>query len=211
MTNLSKVLLPLAVLTLLAACSANPRVRSNFNDSVDFGAYKTYGFGSRTEAETTDLSGTLEMYFAAAVAQQLLMKGLTRSDNPDILITAKADIEDISRAPINANNCPRYEDYYSRQPAITYEGEGRRPMCIYSEGAVEVGLVDVEAGAQILEGVSRVRLDEDDRGDLLLLSVTYDVANMFGESVARNGQPVFSQPATLAVEAEPLGISERIR
>ncbi len=84
-------------------------------------------------------------------------------------------------------------------------------MCIYSEGTVEVDLVDVEPGVQILKGVSRVRLDNDDRGDVLLLSVTYDVATMFGESVARNGQPVFSQPATLTVGTEPLEINERIR
>ncbi len=102
MTSLSKVLLPLAVLTLLAACTSNPRVQSNFHDSVDFGAYKTYDFRGHTEVENTDLSGTLEMYFTAAVAQQLLMKGLTKSDNPDILINVRVDIEDVSRAPVNA-------------------------------------------------------------------------------------------------------------
>ncbi|MGB5688030.1 MAG: DUF4136 domain-containing protein [Woeseiaceae bacterium] len=211
MTRSSGVLLPLAALTLMAACQSNPRVQSDIDDGVDFGAYKTYDFGGHTEAETTDLSSTLEMYFKAAVAQQLLMKGLTKSDDPDILINVQVDIGDVSRAPVNGRNCPRYEDYYSRHLASTHPGKGRRPMCIYSEGTVEVDLVDVEPGVQILKGVSRVRLDKDDRGDLLLLSVTYDVATMFGESVARNGQPVFSQPATLTLGTEALEINERIR
>ena len=211
MNRLSKVLLPVVALTVASACTSNPRVQSDFSDGIDFSAYKTYDFGGRMEAVNTDLPATLEMYFMAAVAQQLLMKGLTRSDTPDILINVRVDIEDVSRAPVIANNCPSYEDYNSRKLATIHPGKGRRPMCIYSEGTVDVALVDVEPGVQIMKGVSRVRLDNDDRGDALLLSVTYDVATMFGESAARNGEPVFSQPATLAAETEPLEIDERIR
>ena len=82
------------------------------------------------------------------------------------------------------------EDYYSRRFADSFSGEGRRPMCIYTEGSIAVDLTDVARNQAIMEGVSRVRLDENDRDSALLLSVSYDVATMFGESPVRDGRPV---------------------
>ena len=190
MIELSKVLLLPITFTLIAACTSNPRVQSNYDDSLDFGVYETFGFASRTEIQDPDLSGILELYFSAGVEQQLRSRGLVGSDTPDILITVSVDIEDVSRAPVRGNNCPRYNDYNSRRVADSYGGEGRRPMCIYSEGSIEVDMVDVEQDHTIWEGVSRVRLDKNDRGTALLMSVVNDVATMFGGPAPRDSQPM---------------------
>jgi len=171
-------LIPLTF-ALLTACASNPRVQSNFDDSLDFSLYETYNFSNRTEIENPDLAGNLELYFSAAVEQQMLSRGLVRSDEPDILINISVDIEDVSAAPVRVNNCPSYEDYYSRSVADSYGGEGRRPMCIYSEGSIKVDMVDVGLNRTIWEGVARVRIDERDRGASLVRYIMYDVATMF--------------------------------
>ena len=190
MIELSKILLLPVTFTLIAACTSNPRVQSNYDDSLDFGLYETFSFASRTEIQDPDLSGILELYFSAGVERQLRSRGLVSSDRPDILITVSVDIEDVSRAPVRANNCPRYDDYSSRRIADGYAGEGRRPMCIYSEGSIEIDMVDVEQNHTIWEGVSRVRLDENDRGAALLSSVINDVATMFGGPPPPDSRPM---------------------
>ena len=178
-------------LALLTACTSNPRVQSSHDDSLDMSAYQTYNFSSRTEIENPDLPDTLELYFSAAVEKQLLSKGFVKSDKPDVLINVSVDLEEVTSAPVRARNCPRYSDYYSRRYADRYDGEGRRPMCIYSEGSIVVELVDQEQTRTIWEGVSRVRMDEKDRGASLAQNVTEDVAEMFGEKPFRGGNPVF--------------------
>ena len=175
---------------LIMACTSNPRVQSKVDESIDFSIYETYNFSTRTEIQDPDLPGTLELYFSAAVERQLLLRGLERSDDPDILIGVSVDVEDASAPPKRGLNCPRYDDYYSRRVADSYAGEGRRPMCIYTEGLIVVELVDAELNRKIAEGTSRVRMDERDRGARLARSVSNDVAEMFGESPVRGGNPV---------------------
>ena len=180
----------LITFAFITACTSNSRVQSSHDDSLDMSVYETYNFSSRTEIENPDLPGTLELYFSAAVEKQLLLKGLLKSDKPDILINVSVDLEEVTSAPVRVNNCPRYNDYYSRKVADRYEGNGRRPMCIYTEGSIVVELVDVKLNRTIGEGVSRVRLDEKDRGASLVQSVMKDVAEMFGETPVRGGNPV---------------------
>ena len=190
MKVLLRVFSLLFTFAFITACTSNSRVQSSHDDSLDMSVYETYNFSSRTEIENPDLSGTLELYFSAAVEKQLLLKGLVKSDMPDILINVSVDLEEVTSAPVRANNCPRYNDYYSRKVADRYDGNGRRPMCIYTEGSIVVELVDVELNRKIGEGVSRVRMDEKDRGASLVQSVMQDVAEMFGETPVRGGNPV---------------------
>jgi hypothetical protein len=188
MIKLSRIILPLLALTSMAACTTNPRIQSDYDDERDFGQYKTFDFSSRTEIEAPGLAADLELYFTAAVMQELQAKGLVRSGDPDILINVSVNVEDVSRPPVRGTNCPKYEDYYSRRFADSFSGEGRRPMCIYTEGSIAVELTDVAENQAIMEGVSRVRLDQNDRSASLLLSVSYDVATMFGDSPVRDGR-----------------------
>ena len=181
----------LITFAFITACTSNPRVQSSRDDSLDMSVYETYNFSSRTEIENPDLPSTLELYFSEAVEKQLLLKGLVKSDKPDILINVSVDLEEVTSAPVRGgNNCPRYNDYYSRRYADRYDGKGRRPMCIYTEGSIVVELVDLEQNRTIGEGVSRVRMDEKDRGASLVQSVMEDVAEMFGETPVRDGNPV---------------------
>ena len=183
---------PLLLITfaLVAACTSNSRVQSSHDDSLDISVYETYNFSTHTEIESNDLPGTLELYFNEALEKQLLSKGLVKSDEPDILINVSVDLEEVTSPPVRANNCPRYNDYYSRRIADSYDGKGRRPMCVYTEGSIVVELVDLEQNRTIGEGVSRVRMDEKDRGASLVQSVMEDVAEMFGETPVRDGNPV---------------------
>jgi hypothetical protein len=191
-------MLPLLALAVMAACTTNPRIQSDYDGELDFGQYKTFDFGNRAELDAPGLAGELELYFAATVMRVLKGKGLVRADDPDILINVSINVEDVSRPPVRGTNCPKYEDYYSRRFADSFSGEGRRPMCIYTQGSIAVELTDVAQNQAIMEGVSRVRLDKNDRSADLLLSVSYDVATMFGDSPVRDGRLAPSMAPSMA-------------
>lgn len=193
MTRSSRVMLLFLTQALAVACSSNPRVQSDHVDGLDFGGYRTFGFSSRTEIQDPDLAGDLQLYFSACVIEQLQRRGLERSDDPDIVINVVVDTEDVSRPPVVGRNCPSYEDYNSRRVADGYTGEGRRPMCLYTEGSIEIAMVDVAQDQMVWHGLSRVRLDKDDRGIRLLRSVETDVATMFGD-LPGNDEPEWQRP-----------------
>ncbi len=193
MTSIVRIVLPLMVLASLAACAINPRVQSNHGDDLSFAAYKTFNIARYEGMASAGQSGDLARYFHSAIISELEERGLAKSDDPDLLIIVSIDLKEVSRPPNRRNSCPRYEDYTGRKSNLMhggFAGASRRPMCVYKEGQLTFALVDVAQRKPFLEGVARVRLDENDRGGNLRLSVANDVAIMFGESPARfDGTP----------------------
>lgn len=191
MTRLIKVMLPVAACVWMTACSSTSRIHSDYQGELQLSQHKTYGFKSRTEFRDSDLTEQLELYVSAAVVQELRAAGLVESDNPDILIDVSAELEEVTRAPLANGICPSYEDYFSRWYNFSYggtTGESRSPVCNYADGQFTVELLDAKQGQSIMKGVSLVRLDENDRGEHLLLSASYDVATLFGDSPERDGR-----------------------
>ncbi|MDH5618856.1 MAG: DUF4136 domain-containing protein [Gammaproteobacteria bacterium] len=193
MTSIVRIVLPFMVLASLAACAINPRVQSNYNDNLSFAAYKTFNIATHEATASAGQSGDLARYFHSAIISELEERGLARSEDPDLLIIVSIDLTDVSRPPNRRNSCPRYEDYTGRKSNLMhggFAGASRRPMCVYKEGQLTFALVDVAQSKPVLEGVARIRLDENDTGGNLGLSVATDVAIMFGESPARiDGTP----------------------
>ena len=190
MIDFSKIVLPSVAITLMAACTSNPRIQSDYSDDLNFGEYKTFNFSDQVAMGVSDLASELETYVGAAVSRELNARGLATSNNSDILISVTIILEEASRPPKSQErrSCPRYEDYYSRKTSPTYGGStgaSRRPMCVYAEGQITIELMDVKRNQQLMKGVSRVRIDENDRGARLKVSVGYDVATIFGESPVR--------------------------
>ena len=95
MIKLSRIMLPMVTITLMAACTSSPGVQSDYDGDLDFGQYQTFDFSSGTEIVGADLAGNLELYYSAAVMRELRAEGLVRSDDPDILINVSVDVEDV--------------------------------------------------------------------------------------------------------------------
>lgn len=189
MTDLSKIVLASVALTLMASCTPNPRIESDYTDDRIFGGYKTFNLADTTEVKDPDVAGELELYFGASIMKELQARGLTRSDDPELLISISVALKNVSRPSTKQNrHCPRYEDYYSRkipQNVSGVPGGGRRPMCIYAEGEINIEIAPAEQDRPVMTGVSKVRLDEFDRGPRLQMAVARDVATMFGDSLVR--------------------------
>jgi hypothetical protein len=174
--------------SLLAACASNQRVQSGYDSNVDFSEYRTYNFSNQIDIENPELPEFLELQFSEAIERQMLVRGYTKADNPDLLVHITVDVKDKSKAP-KGRICPSYGDYQSRG-AIQYQpysfgssnyqpAGGRRTMCKYTEGSIKVDMIDVELKRTIWTGVSLVRIDENDRNLILARNIINDANIMF--------------------------------
>ena len=174
---------------LLTACTSNPRVQSDFDDSVDFSQYKTFNFGSQTEILDPDFHDLLGLTFSAAIEEQMRSRGYVKSDNPDVLINVSVDVEDKTQAPSRAYGCPSYSTTVS--PGVYLSGSGRT-FCTYTEGPVKINMVDSKLNRTIWDGFSFVRIDERERGAMLNSFIMRDVDTMFeGSPFSARLSPLF--------------------
>ena len=181
-SGISSLLISLALLT---ACTSNPRVQSDFDDSVDFSQYKTFNFGSQTEILDPDFHDLLLLTFSAAVEQQMLSRGYVKSDNPDVLFDVSVDVEDKTQAPTQTTGCPSYSIKKSPIAIVNshyIDGKGRGTFCRYTEGPIKIDMVDLKLNRTIWDGVSFVRIDERERGAYLNSFIKRDVDTMFESS-----------------------------
>ena len=85
MKNLIKSLNILIVLFFLTSCSS-VRVSADYDKNTNFGTYKTFAFFKNgiDKAEINDID---KKRILRAIEAQLLAKGLTKSENPDLLVS----------------------------------------------------------------------------------------------------------------------------
>lgn len=181
-SGISSLLISLALLT---ACTSNPRVQSDFDDSVDFSQYETFNFGSQTEILDPDFHDLLLLTFSAAVEQQMLSRGYVKSDNPDVLFDVSVDVEDKTQAPSQYTGCPSYSIKKSPVAIVNshyIDGKGRGTFCRYTEGPIKIDMVDLKLNRTIWNGVSFVRIDERERGVFLNSFIMRDVDTMMENS-----------------------------
>ena len=74
MVGLRKIILPQVALTLMVACTSSPRVQSDYDDDLDFGQYRSFGFSYNTEIEDPSTAGELKRHVSAAVMLELHAK-----------------------------------------------------------------------------------------------------------------------------------------
>ncbi len=79
-------LLPIAILALVITSCSSVRVAADYDRDVDFNQYKTFAFfkSGIDKAEISDLD---KKRILRAIEAELLAKGYTKSENPDMLIS----------------------------------------------------------------------------------------------------------------------------
>ena len=77
-------LLPLALLFLVASCSS-VRVTTDYDTKADFSQYKTFAFYKKG-IDKVDISDLDKRRILKAVEHELLAKGFTKSETPDVLV-----------------------------------------------------------------------------------------------------------------------------
>jgi hypothetical protein len=78
----------------LAGCASGPDIRADYDKAADFGKYRSYGFVAQAGTDQGDFKSLSTQMLQNAASRQMESRGYTRSDNPDLVINFKGQLEE---------------------------------------------------------------------------------------------------------------------
>ncbi|MDB5413978.1 MAG: putative lipoprotein [Rubritepida sp.] len=161
-----RFLLALLLLVGLAACAVAPDVRVDQDRTADFSRYRSFGWadplGTDRSGYTTLTTGRLK----AAVQREMFARGYSLSATPDLLVNFHGRLQE--RTQVQTVPAISPIGYYG------YRGYGAWPgyafgattfVDQYTEGTVNVDLVDRARNTLVWEGVAVAEVTSQDRAD----------------------------------------------
>ncbi len=138
-------LLPLVLLLFLVASCSSVRVTSDYDTSTDFSQYKTFAFYKKgiDKVEISDLD---KRRILKAVEKELLAKGFTKSENPDVLV----NIFTKSRQKVDVYN--NSSMHFGWHPWYYGPNFGMN-ISKYTEGTLFIDLIDAEKKELAWQGI----------------------------------------------------------
>ena len=183
--------LVLMTLAFLTACASKPTVQSDYDRSIDFSRYKTYGYFSPMGIENPNYSSLLGQMFRDAIDAQMQARGYVKSDNPDLLFNVSARLQE--KTQVTTMTDPMmYGGYYGYRGGLysPWGGYGYATtthVSQYTEGTVNIDMVDPRLKRMVWEGVAIGRVKEKQKNPQLRQNIMDGVAEMF------NGYPFRAQ------------------
>ena len=151
----------LAVAVFVTGCASSPNTFSHVDPTVDFGAYKSYGFMENLSTDKADYESITSNFLKVAVAQELDQRGLEYSANPDLLINFYI----LTSEKIRTRTVPTGGAYYGyRAPYYdtwgAYGGVETR-VDQYTEGTLHIDFVDPTSKKLVWEGGGTGRVTDE--------------------------------------------------
>jgi hypothetical protein len=150
-------LFALCVLLVLAACATGPRITAEADPRADFSRYRTFAFYSPLAAEKEGYSSPTSERMKAAVRTQMESRGYTyvADGKPDLWVNINAYME--RRTDVTSTPWVDYGYYYSYRSRRYFAApfwHDHVDVYRYTEGTVNVDLVDVARNALVWEGIA---------------------------------------------------------
>lgn len=187
-----KTALILTASALLSACAASkPDIRADYDRTVDFSGYQTFNFYNPMGIEGANYSSILGQMFRDAITREMELRGYTLSDSPDLLMNVSARLDD--KTKVTTYNEPMYGGYYGYRagfydPWYGYGYGTQTHVSQYTEGTVNVDMVDINQKRMVWEGVAVGRVDGKKSNDEMRLAISAGVQEMFASYPFRAGQ-----------------------
>ena len=191
MSRLLRVFVPLITFALMTACASSAKIQSDYDRSVDFSQYRTYGYFSPMGIENPNYSSLLGQMFRDAIDAQMTQRGYVKSDSPDLLFNVSARLEDKTRVTTMQDPMMYGGGYYGYRGGMyaPWGGYGygtTTHVSQYTEGTVNIDMVDPKLKRMLWEGVAIGRVK--DKNDNLREDIMTGVAEMFEGYPFRAGQ-----------------------
>lgn len=166
---------------LVGACASGPQIKSDFDRTVDFSQYRTFGFFSPLGIEGPNYSTIYGSVFREAISREMEARGYNQSDRPDLLINVSARLEDKTKVTTTTDPFPTYYGYRRGfyDPWFGYAYGTTTHVSQYTQGTVNVDVVDARAKKMVFEGVAIGRLKEDRTNAEVRQAINDGVARMF--------------------------------
>jgi len=146
--------LAVAASLALSGCASGPDVRADYDKSVDFGKYRTYGFVAKSGTDSTDFKSLATQMLQNAASREMESRGYTRSDTPDLVINFKGKLED--KTDVESVPAPYYGPGwgYGGWYGAPYGGWGGSEVTTrhYKVGTLVMDVVDREKRQVVFQG-----------------------------------------------------------
>ena len=153
-------LLVLLLVVLLAGCATSPRISTDSDPSADFSRYRTFAFYEPQAAETKGYATPSSKRMKSAARREMESRGYVYDEaRPDLLVNINAYIND--RQDVISTPQLQYRTYYNyrfNSYVSTAFWTDRTDVYTYSEGTLNVDLVDAVAKQLVWEGVAVGRM-----------------------------------------------------
>ncbi len=182
----------LNVVLVVTGCSSGPNIRSDYDDSADFGSFETYNFVDGIEPRSGNYQSFFSQYMVTAITIEMEKRGYTKSDDPDLLVNFNANLQDKTKITTSPSAQPMggYYGYRgSRYGAWGGYGYGTDThVSQYTEGTFNIDLVDARRRQLVWEAVGVGRVSEKALANLEE-GVRNGVPNFFARYPFRAGDP----------------------
>jgi hypothetical protein len=153
----------LAMTALAAGCASNRAApsRIDYDKSVDFSVYRTYGFPKETGTDRGGYSTLVTSYFKSAVSTAMEARGYKyNAEHPDLLVNFFMNTRE--RTELRASPAAGYGYYgyrYGLYNAWPMYDEDR--TVTYKVGTINIDIVDAEKKQLVWEAVSEGRVSDE--------------------------------------------------
>jgi Domain of unknown function (DUF4136) len=135
---------------LLGGCASSPKVRSDYDQTADFGSFHTFGFVTQPGTEREGYSTLLTRDIENAVTAQMQQRGYVLSENPDLLVNFAGKLQE--KQSIQSAPGPYYG--YRTYGAWAGYGWGGVYSVNYTEGTLNIDIIDAARKQMVWEGVA---------------------------------------------------------
>jgi len=138
-------LLSVFVFAFLLNSCVSIRVSSDYDSNTDFSQYKTFAFYKKG-IDKVEISSLDKKRILAAVEHELLAKGFTKSDNPDVLVNIFTKAQQKVNVYQNGGHYNMWHPWY-------YGANYGTHISKYTEGTLFVDLIDAHKKELAWQGI----------------------------------------------------------
>lgn len=152
---------------LLASCASTPNTIANVDPEADFSRYGTFGFFDPLATDEAGYESIVSSFLKVAMSQEMAKRGFTYSDTPDLKINFYINTQE----KIRSRSVPTMGGYYAFRDPFYYDPWPAYPayetqIDQYTEGTLNIDVVDVGARKLVWEGVVKGRVTDKDIEEL---------------------------------------------
>ena len=151
----------LVALAALVGCVSAPETRADYDQTVDFAQYRSFGFFDKVGTDEADYESLVTRQLKASTRRELEARGFRYTEtDPDLLVNFNASVTQQTRV----RHMPFYGGYYGYgygYPGYYGAWAGYEPYVDqYEEGTLNIDIVDARRKQLVWEGVTVGRITD---------------------------------------------------
>jgi len=154
-----RIVIALGCALLLAACERGPTIRDDGDPSVDFTAYKTFGFFDQLSTDKSKYATMLTGRLKDATRAELTKRGYTEAPEPQLLVNFSTNVE--NRTEVQSTGTSASYGFYGYRTGM-YGAWGGYPQDVYTthyqQGTLAIDMVDSAKKQLVWQGIAQARL-----------------------------------------------------